>query len=87
VDQFERNYLNALTRWIALNSGSERPYYVYDGCENEWITNVDEHGYKEFKPFHRFPSKGDTLVYNTLLKQELTNFTERWLENERNISR
>lgn len=78
VDPFERNYINALTRWIALNVDSERPYYIYDGCENEYFTCDNEHGYKEFKPYHQFPNKSDILCYNNLLKHELRNFSERW---------
>ena len=78
VDAYERNYLNAITRWMALNSGCERPCIVYDGCENMWLTDVDEHGYREFKPYGSFVKENVARVYNTLLEQELMCFTERW---------
>lgn len=78
ICHYERHYLNSLTKWIALNAGHERPYTIYDGCEIQWVTNVNEHGWSEHEPRNQFPNSGDLLCYNTLLKQELENLSGRW---------
>ncbi len=81
IDYFERNYLNALCMWIAITSSNKqdfenRPYYVYDGCENEWFTCDNENGYKPMVRYMRSIGKGDLRKYNILLEKELLRLTD-----------